>query len=524
MLELVLVSIQSFVSKPDTWFLVLLFVTVAVIYFGLIHPFFHGPLCHVSGPWSSNISSLFLAFHELSYNRSDKILQWHQQYGPVVRIAPNEVSVSTLRDIKQVYGSRHGWAKSGYFDHFLGYNVRSVFATKPYEEHRAKRKLTALFYRASTIYKLPELEQHIQERSQAVLHQVQASHETDVYSLTDWYALDNITFLVLGPEYCTRTVDHDCVERRILRDLKYLQFVHPLRVRFPQICKSASLFLAKTLTRHFGFLMADEALASWCQSRFHSAVNDPRVMQTHSLLRHLSGADGALRGGNTTPDLQYVAAEVLDNINAAEATVAVTATYLIWRLTEAPEWQRRIRAELCQLPVQDDSSLSFADVNDHVPSLEACLREVYRLHPASSGRAERVVPPGGHNMSGIYLPENTITTASVQALHHDKDVYPDPHLFLPERWLNQDKETWKLRDAQLIPFGYGGRICLGIALATMEIKLLIATLYRSHETVMTPSSNAESMRQCSTHDAVPEGLKCVVRFQVAENTPEVKLC
>ncbi|KAI0410419.1 cytochrome P450 [Xylaria grammica] len=347
-------------------------------------------------------------------------------YGPMVCIASNE----------QVYGSSHRWAKGGYIEYFF----------EPHEGHRAKRKLTVLFYRASTTNKLPELKQHIQKPSQAVLHQVQ-------------YALDNITLLVLGPEYCADTVDHDCVERCISRDLKSLQFIHPLRDY--------------------------EAPAWWCRSRFHSAVNDPGVMRTHSLLRPLS-------------------AEVLDNINAAEATVAVTATYLIWRITEAPEWQRRVRAELCQLPVQDDGFF------------------LYLPHPASSGQAERIVPLGDHSMSGTYLPENTITTASAQALHHNGDVYSDPHLFLPERWLHQE-ETWKLGDAQPIPFGYSRRICLGIALATMEIKLLIATLYQSRETVMTPSSNAESMRQCSTYGAVPEVLKCVVRFQVAKNTLDLML-
>ncbi|KAK4158779.1 cytochrome P450, partial [Cladorrhinum sp. PSN259] len=474
----------------------------------------YGRLRHVPGPWHSKISGLLLAYYDLSYRRNEKILQWHRLYGPVIRIAPNQVSVATLQDAKQVYGSSHRWAKSSYFDQFMGYDARSIFATKPYEEHRAKRKLTSIFYQASTVYRLPELEQHIQERSRAVLNQIRPGQETDVYSLTDWYALDNITFLVLGPEHGTRSVDNDCLERRLLKELKHQQFVGPLRVRFPQAYKYASRFLA-TLSRRFRFLVADDELAAWCESRFRAAVNDSRVAQTRSLLRHLSEVEGA-RSGTETSDLRYVAAEVLDNINAAEATVAVTATYLIWRLTEAPHWQRQIRAELSRLPVQQDGSLAFAPVNENVPSLEACLREVYRLHPASSGRAERVVPLGGHSMSGIHLPEKTIAVASIHALHQDEDVYPDSHLFAPERWLDQDEQTWKLRDAQLIPFGCGGRICLGKALATMELKLLMATLYRNHETVFTASSSAESMRQCSTHDAVPWGLKCVVRFQIAE--------
>jgi len=514
MLVPIFISLQSFLFQLHTPLLVGLVIPAVFLSVRLLHRLLYGRLRHVPGPWHSQISSVFLAFYELSYRRSDKILQWHRTYGPVVRIAPNEISVATLQDTKQTYGSRCRWAKSSYFDYFMGYNARSVFATKPYEEHGAKRKLTSLFYQASTIYKLPELEQHIQERSLAVLHQVQQGREIDVYSLTDWYALDNITFLVLGPHHCTRSVDGDCLERRLLMDLKYHQFLGPLRVRFPRVC-NYMFRLPALLSRRLSFFAADEELASWCLSRFRAAINDPQVTQTRSLLRHLSDKEGA-RSGRETPDLQYMAAEVLDNINAAEATVAVTATYLIWRLTEAPHWQRQIRAELSRLPVQPDGSLEFALVNDHVPSLEACLREVYRLHPASSGRAERVIPSGGHALSGIYLPEKTIVVASIHALHQDEDVYPDPHLFAPERWLDQDEQTWKLRDAQLIPFGCGGRICLGKALATMELKLLVATLYRNHETVMTASSSAESMRQCSTHDAVPWGLKCVVKFQTAE--------
>ncbi|KAM4054533.1 cytochrome p450 [Hirsutella rhossiliensis] len=474
----------------------------------------HGRLRHVPGPWLSKVSSLHLAFHDLSYCRNDEIFKWHRLYGPVVRIAPNEVSVATLEATKEIYGATHRWAKSNYFDNFMGYNMRSVFATKPYEEHRAKRRLTSVFYQASNIYKLPEIEQHIQERSQAVLGQIRHGQEVDVYSLTDWFALDNITYLVLGPDHCTHSVERVCPERDLFMELKHLQFVGPFRVRYPKVFAPLSRLLGK-LNPRLKYLLADEKLASWCQQRISTAINDPRLFSSHSLLRYLL-ENHEVREAMQPLDRQYIAAEVLDNINAAEATVAVTATYLIWRLTEAPQWQRRIRKELALLPVQVDGSISFSDIDSRVPSLEACLREVYRLHPASSGRAERIVPEGGHTFLGLYLPEGTIVTASVVALHRDEKIFPDSERFAPERWLETDETTLKVCEPQLIPFGYGGRICLGKALATMEIKLLIAQLYEKYETAMTASSTAESMRQCSTHDAVPKDLECVVRFQNVE--------
>lgn len=241
-------------------------------------------------------------------------------------------------------------------------------------------------------------------------------------------------------------------------------------------------------------------------------MSDPRLFSSHSLLRYLL-ENHEIRDTKQPLDHRYIAAEVLDNINAAEATVAVTATYLMWRLTEAPQWQRKIRKELALLPLQADGSVSFSDVDNRVPSLEAYLREVYRLHPASSGRAERLVPRGGHAFSGLHLPEGTIVITSVVALHRDSNVFPDPNSFAPKRWLEVDGTTLRSCEPQFIPFGHGGRICLGKALATMEIKLLMANVYTKYETALTASTTAESMKQCSTHDAVPKALECVLRFE-----------
>jgi cytochrome P450 len=385
-----------------------------------------------------------------------------------------------------------------------------VFATKPYEEHRAKRRLTAMFYQPSAMYTSLEVEEHIQERALAVLEQISPGQEVDVYSLSDWYALHTITSLTLGPDCGTRSVERVCEERELLMKLKYLQFLGPFRVHFPTFFTHISRFFGRLCPR-LEYLLAEDNLASWCHRRVLTAINSPRLFESPSLLRHLLESQ-RISGSKQPLDHQYIAAEILDNINAAEATIAVTATYLIWRLTEHPLWQQRVRTELATLPVQADGSVSFAAIDREVPSLEACLREVYRLHPASSGRAERVVPKEGHVLSGVYLPEGTIVTSSVVTLHRDENVFPNSDHFSPERWIEPDEQTFKIRDAQLIPFGYGGRICLGKALATMEIKLLIARLYLKYETVMTESSSEGSMKQCSTHDAVPWALKCVVRF------------
>ncbi|EXK36238.1 hypothetical protein FOMG_09433 [Fusarium oxysporum f. sp. melonis 26406] len=431
--------------------------TLAVVFIVLIYAWLayllgNGSLRHVPGPWYCKVSNIPLSIYEILCRRSDIILDLHKKYGPVVQIAPNEVSVADLEATKQIYGTKDRWAKSDYFDHFMGYGRRSIFATKPYEGHRIKRKYTSSFYQEKAIYKLPEIEEHIKSRSLAVLDQVRNGEYVDAFSLTSWYALDNITFLVFGPNHGTH---------------------------------SKKLF---------------------------AALKDPRLNETHSLVRHL----WELKQDDTNTgsiDVPYMAAEVLDNIDAAEANIGVTATYFICKQTEAPEWQDKIRQELSALPKQDNGCPSFADIDTRVPSLEACLREVYRLHPSSSGKNERLVPLGGRTLAGVFVPEHTVVTSSVLALHYDGEVYSDPDRFLPCRWIDGSEEQRKVLDTQLIPFGYGGRVCLGKALATMELKLLIASLYLEHESLATLATNAVSMKQCSTHDAVPRGLECVVRFR-----------
>ncbi|KAM6476616.1 benzoate 4-monooxygenase cytochrome P450 [Trichoderma sp. SZMC 28011] len=474
-----------------------------------------GHLRHVPGPLLSKITNMHLAMYDFSYSRNDQILEWHHQYGPIICIAPNEVSVATLEATKEIYSATQRWPKSNYFDNFKGYNRRSIFATKSHEEHRAKRKLTSKFYQASNMYTVPAIEQHIQERCQTVLRQIRPGTQVDIYRLADCYALDIITFLVLGPHHCTQSVENVCLERQILMDLKRLQFVGPLRLRCPILFDYVSKLL-DTLSPGLAYLRAEDRLASWCQQRISAAMEDPNFENSRSLLQHIL-ANLQNVGPKQSTDHLYVAAEILDNINAAEATVAVTATYLVWKLTEHPEWQQKIRKELNALAVQENGLISFADVNSQVPSLEACLKEVYRLHPASSGRSERLVPKGGRTLSNIYLPEGTIVTNSLAALHRDENIFPNSDHFLPERWLDGDEEMLNRRLNQLIPFGYGGRVCLGKALATMEIKLLIAGLYRKYKTVMTESSTHRSMRQCSTHDAVPWGLKCVIECQLVDD-------
>lgn len=84
----------------------------------------------VPGPWYTNLTSFVLKYHELTRNRRLWIHGLHQQYGPVVRLAPNEVSFSNLEGMKEIYQSGgSGYEKTEFYDLFKQYDHRTMFTT-----------------------------------------------------------------------------------------------------------------------------------------------------------------------------------------------------------------------------------------------------------------------------------------------------------------------------------------------------------------------------------------------------------
>jgi cytochrome P450 len=106
--------------------------------------------------------------------------------------------------------------------------------------------------------------------------------------------------------------------------------------------------------------------------------------------------------------------------------------------------------------------------------LQAIVKETFRLHPA----APFLVPHKAETdveMCGFIVPKNAQILINVWAMGRDSSIWPNPNLFMPERFLEQDID-FKGRDFELIPFGAGRRICPGLPLANRMVHLMLASL------------------------------------------------
>lgn len=110
------------------------------------------------------------------------------------------------------------------------------------------------------------------------------------------------------------------------------------------------------------------------------------------------------------------------------------------------------------------------------------MKEAMRLHAGVGYPLERLVPKGGAELCGVYLPGGTRVGINPWVVHMDKEIYgEDAAEFRPERWLKASAEKLKLMDrsflavrltpkffplsttesADMTQFGAGTRTCIG---------------------------------------------------------------
>ena len=110
------------------------------------------------------------------------------------------------------------------------------------------------------------------------------------------------------------------------------------------------------------------------------------------------------------------------------------------------------------------------------------IREGLRLSKANPTRFPRIVPYAGFHFTArdgtsYRVPPGTLIGMQPFTLHFNPEVFVDPTMFRPERWLESPSPEM-LRD--WFPFGLGPRQCIARNLAMEELYLIVRALARSN--------------------------------------------
>ena len=162
-------------------------------------------------------------------------------------------------------------------------------------------------------------------------------------------------------------------------------------------------------------------------------------------------------------------------ILAGSHTTSSSLTWIVWRILQHPDILHKLNGELdTALGVNNRKAVPPHSKLEGLSYLECIIKEGLRIDTAVPGSTPRYVPAGGAYINGNFLPGKSIVSVQAYTLHRDPLVFPDPERFLPERWLNETPEMRRL----YIPFGADGpRKCIGMHLAYMELRVILAALF-----------------------------------------------
>jgi cytochrome P450 len=151
---------------------------------------------------------------------------------------------------------------------------------------------------------------------------------------------------------------------------------------------------------------------------------------------------------------------------AGHATTASALTWTLFLLGTHPGVQRDVVDELTGAlhgATPDVSQLAA------LPLLDRVIRESLRLLPPVMWWSK--VCAAGCELGPYELEPGTHVVFSSYITHRLPELYPQPAAFRPERWLTCDPSPY-----EYLPFSAGPRSCLGAGFATMEMKIVLATV------------------------------------------------
>ncbi|HEY0756257.1 MAG TPA: cytochrome P450 [Ktedonobacteraceae bacterium] len=164
---------------------------------------------------------------------------------------------------------------------------------------------------------------------------------------------------------------------------------------------------------------------------------------------------------------------ILTFLAAGHETTAIALTWSCYLLSQYPQVRSKLQAELSSVlngraPELDDLA--------NLPYLDWVLSESMRLYPPAWLQMRFVAQES--TIGNVVLPVGTIVILSQWVMHRAPEIWQDAEVFKPERW--NPAQNQQLPSGAYFPFGGGPRMCIGMPLAQMEARLILASILQQY--------------------------------------------
>ena len=404
------------------------------------------------------------------------ITELHSKYGPIVRIAPDELSFATPGAVHDIYGHRAGRPNFPKKPLLLADQPNghpSILNANDADHSRIRRLLSHAFSESALRQQEPLLQSYIDLLIDRLHERVNtSSSKTAKINLVDW--VNFVTFdisgdLSFGESFRSLEESRYHPWVSILLSLFKAAFLITATRYYPVIKSLMTVLIPKRVKQerinHFEFTKA-KVHQRLAQGEAGQGKGD---FMTY-VLRHND------EKGMSVPEIEATFSILV--AAGSETTATALSGMMNFLLKDAKCMNTlvtEIRSSFAQptaITIESVSKLTY---------LDAVIEEGLRLcQPVPLG-IPRAVPKGGAYVDGHWLPEGITVSVPRYAASRLPFILPDqPGIFDPSRWIpgNDTVKNQKQKDtlAAFAPFSHGPRNCIGRNLAYLEMRLIMAKL------------------------------------------------
>ncbi|KAL8388156.1 hypothetical protein RB595_009417 [Gaeumannomyces hyphopodioides] len=511
-------------------FLILCLITAVALSKAIYNVYFH-PLAGYPGPVAYRASEIPRLIQEVAGNTVHKWTELHAEYGPVVRIAPGQLSYISNDAWRDIYAAKgtvqscdlqktldsakaqeQGMSSSGKAHlaktpkarqmsreemtfpgdefEFFGGDAKPMISCDPVNHARHRRVIGSAFSDLA----VRAYEPVVMERTTLLLKRLEEHAATrQAVDVVDWFnfAMFDITSTLVfgrrgGGEAGASAGCFGCLERGGYHPWVARVFPGMKLIALSEVV-AAVPGLGALVGRLVPRRLVDEAAAHVqvvrdLVERRIAMAEDPAApdFMTHILKRN--------EGGGLSRDELYLDAQLL--AIAGSETTATLLSAAVHLLSQNPTARARFVAAL-RAEFKTEADVMRAGAAGSIPYVAAVVNETLRLHPPGAINMPRTVPAGGAVIAGRFVAGGSTVGFAQYAAYRSPTHFTDPLAFVPERWMagtsaggvgGEEEEEEASRFAGdsvdvFRPFSYGPRNCVGQNLALLEVRHVIARLY-----------------------------------------------
>lgn len=198
--------------------------------------------------------------------------------------------------------------------------------------------------------------------------------------------------------------------------------------------------------------------------------------------------------------------ELMTLLVAGHETTATALAWAFYWIHKLPEVHDQLLQELDSLGDDPDPNTVA-----RLPYLNAVCSETLRIYPVALITFPRTVKLA-RSLMGYDFEPGTILGGCIYLTHQREDLYPEPHLFQPQRFLERQFSPY-----EYLPFGGGSRRCIGMAFAQLEMKLVLARVLSHLQLAVAEPRPVQPVRRGVTLSPAG-GVRMVVTGKRPQNT------